>query len=206
MKDSYSYNFVIAKGTTVIDNFESGSISTQTWKDQSQSGTTPYVGTPAYEGSEALQIDADPGTNTRGELVTQTGYQGSIYSSYIQKKRDGGGQNSLEFSLIDDENGETIRIVSSSYSNPDVELSEYDSSRNRVNNWTLGSELGTGNWFEANFSFNDNNLDVKWGSISLTDLNTNHNFDSGNLKVRLKANGWGSGHKMHAAFDNIIVE
>lgn len=110
--------------------------------------TTPYRGTPAYVGSDAIQIDANPGTSTNGELITNNSYKGSNYSLYLQKKKDTGGQNNVRYSLIDPSNGRELTISSSGYGgDPDVQLSESDDTGSRINNWSIGDEMKTDEWF-----------------------------------------------------------
>lgn len=164
----------VVRDANIIDGFESGSLDK--WDDVSQSNTNPYIGGPSFEGSNALQIDADTGTSTRGELITKDSYAGSEYSMYVRKKRDGGNQNNLSVSLRDEANSESVSIVSSSYNNPEVELKSSGG-----NQKALGNESGTGYWFEVKFSFSGTELVAKWDDKSAS-MTTNHNFDENPLK------------------------
>lgn len=191
---------------TVTESFESGFESSIFEDDSQREGRVRVTPDHAAHGDRALRLASDPGTSSSSRAVTASTWTGPHrFTAAIKPLVVGGPENSFGLRL-QGADGERAVSVNSSHYYEGTRVQEVDENGEQLQDRTVevGPPLGEGSWVRFDVATSSLGLEVSMGD-STTTVDTEWTVVDDPVELRLKANGWGNGHPVAVAVDDVRI-
>lgn len=194
-------------GTGPTESFEDG-LAGSIFTDTSQESVSPAVSSEhATHGDRSLLLESDPGTATANAVRSEQTWTGAHrYSVAVKPVEVGGDENGIAVHLLADESERSLRFHSSPWHDTARVVETDDAGDEREDGQTaVGDLLTPGEWSSLAFEVRADGASVTVGEET-TELDVAWDVAADPVRLRLHANGWGSGDPVTAAFDEVRVE
>lgn len=194
-------------GPQVTETFESGGF-TGTFVDVSESnGTLAVTDQHARNGTYGLLLDSPAGGSTRSEAKTSESWSGeNAFTTHVKPVTVDGSQGGFGVRLYDRGSDRIFSAISSGYFGG-IQVKPYDANGNPVNSRraTFGDLLPEGTWSQFTLGVTSSGIEITAGAHSHV-FATDVDWTQLDLGFGLYSNGWGSGDRHAAAYDDVRIE